>query len=214
LRSERRPPQDSSGKLETVIQRPARGDEGVERTQRMPPTGPAVDPASQFVRRHFAFVWRVLRRLGLSSADADDAAQRVMMAATKRLNEIRVGRERAFLYRTSTFIVARERRSRRRRAEEQAVDLDRERHPGADPEALLSERRALERLDSILNRMPSELRTAFVLFEIEGLSKEEVAEALEIPAGTAASRLRRAREDFARRAQRFALTDGRKGATG
>ena len=180
----------------------------------MPPTGPAGDPASQFVRHHFAFVWRVLRRLGLSSADADDAAQRVMMAATKRLGEIRVGRERAFLYRTSAFIVARERRSQRRRAEEQAVDLDRHRHPGADPEALLSERRALERLDAILNRMPNELRTAFVLFEIEGLSKEEVAEALEIPAGTAASRLRRAREDFARRAQRFALADGPKGATG
>ncbi len=180
----------------------------------MPPTGPATDPATQFVRQHFAFVWRVLRRLGLAPADADDAAQRVMMVATKRLDDIRPGQERAFLYRTSAFIVARERRGRQRRREEPGVELDGESHPGGDPEALLVERRALERLDAVLVGMPDDLRAAFVLFEIEGLSKVEVAEALEIPAGTAASRLRRAREDFARRAHRLVLGDRAKGATG
>jgi RNA polymerase sigma-70 factor, ECF subfamily len=186
----------------------------VELTERMPPTGPADDPASRFVREHFTFVWRVLRRLGLGPADADDAAQRVMMVATQRLGDIQLGRERAFLYRTSSFIVARERKSRRRRLEDETSQLDRERHPGADPEALLSERRALERLDAILESMSSDLKAAFVLFEIEGMSKEEVAEALDIPAGTAASRLRRARQDFARRAHRLALGDRPKGATG
>jgi len=176
--------------------------------------GPADDPASQFARQHFAFVWRVLRRLGLAPADADDAAQRVMMVATQRLDDIRPGQERAFLYRTSAFIAARERRGRQRRREKPGVELDGEAHPGGDPEALLVERRALERLDAVLGGMPDDLKAAFVLFEIEGLSKAEVAEALEIPAGTAASRLRRAREDFARRARRLALGDAAKGATG
>jgi RNA polymerase sigma-70 factor (ECF subfamily) len=180
----------------------------------MPAKGPADDPASLFVRQHFAFVWRVLRRFGLAPADADDAAQRVMMVATQRLDDIRPGQERAFLYRTSAFIAARERRGRRRRREDPGVELDGESHPGGDPEALLVERRALERLDAVLAGMPDDLRAAFVLFEIEGLSKAEVAEALDIPAGTAASRLRRAREEFARRARRLALGSGAKGATG
>lgn len=177
----------------------------------MPP-GTVHDEASEFARRHFAFVWRVLRRLGLASADADDAAQRVMIVATQRLREIRPGQERGFLYRTAAFIAARERRSKNRRREDAVAEPDERRHPGADPEALLSERRALERLDAILERMPTDLRAAFVLFEIEGMSKEEVAQALGIPAGTAASRLRRAREEFARRARRSDRADGSKGA--
>jgi RNA polymerase sigma-70 factor (ECF subfamily) len=178
------------------------------------PAGRTDDPATEFVRQHFAFVWRVLRRLGLSQADADDAAQRVMMVAARRLTDIRPGNERAFLYRTAAFVVAREQRGKRRRREDAELDLDERPHPGTDPEALLSQLRARQRLDAILDRMPDDLRIALVLFEIEGLGKDEVARALGIPAGTAASRLRRAREDFARRVRQMADRDRRKGATG
>ena len=44
--------------------------------------------------------------------------------------------------------------------------------------------------------MTQDLRTAFVLFELEGLSVPEIAEVVKIPTGTVASRLRRAREQF------------------
>jgi RNA polymerase sigma-70 factor (ECF subfamily) len=165
------------------------------------PENDSGDEASRFARRYFDFVWRVLRRLGLSTADADDAAQQVMLIATTRLADIEPGRERAFLFRTATFVASRERRTRRRRPEDSVADLDDREGSGGDPETLLAARRARERLDAVLRQMPQDLRAAFVLFEIEGLSKEEVAHALEIPPGTAASRLRRAREDFARRAR-------------
>jgi RNA polymerase sigma-70 factor (ECF subfamily) len=170
----------------------------------MPPKA-SDDAKTRFVREYFAFVWRVLRRLGLSPADADDAAQRVMLVATARLASIEPGRERAFLFRTAAFIASRERRARRRRPEDSVADLDDWGDAGADPEALLAARRARERLDVVLRQMPDDLRAAFVLFEIEGLTKDEVAEALDIPPGTAASRLRRAREDFARRARHTQL---------
>lgn len=166
----------------------------------MPPNA-SDDAANRFVRDYFDFVWRVLRRFGLSTADADDAAQRVMLTATARLADIEVGRERAFLFRVASFMASRERRGRRRRPEDSVADLDEMAETGADPEALLAARRARQRLDAVLRQMPEDLRAAFVLFEIEGLTKEEVAHALEIPPGTAASRLRRAREDFARRAR-------------
>jgi RNA polymerase sigma-70 factor (ECF subfamily) len=178
----------------------------------MPP-GTSDDAATTFVRQYFDFVWRVLRRLGLSPADADDAAQRVMLAATARLADIEAGSERAFLFRTASFIASRERRGRRRRPEDSTADLDGIEEPGLDPEALLAARRARERLDAVLGQMPDDLRAAFVLFEIEGLTKEEVAHALGIPAGTAASRLRRAREDFARRARHTHLAERPEGAT-
>ena len=49
----------------------------------------------------------------------------------------------------------------------------------------------------------TELKTAFILFELERMTTTEVAEVLGIPRGTAASRLRRARVDFNERVHRI-----------
>ena len=51
-------------------------------------------------------------------------------------------------------------------------------------------------LDRALDAMPGDLRTVFVLFEIEEMTMAEISNVIEIPAGTVASRLRRAREVF------------------
>jgi RNA polymerase sigma-70 factor (ECF subfamily) len=50
--------------------------------------------------------------------------------------------------------------------------------------------------------MRDDLRTVFVLHDIEGLTMAEIADALALNPGTVASRLRRAREDFNRRVTR------------
>jgi RNA polymerase sigma-70 factor (ECF subfamily) len=51
-------------------------------------------------------------------------------------------------------------------------------------------------LDEVLDALPMDLRAPFVLFELEELSTAEIAAMLSVPAGTVASRLRRAREEF------------------
>jgi RNA polymerase sigma-70 factor (ECF subfamily) len=51
-------------------------------------------------------------------------------------------------------------------------------------------------LEELLLAMPLDLRTVLILFELEQLTKTEVAELLGLPVGTAVSRLRRAREEF------------------
>ena len=64
------------------------------------------------------------------------------------------------------------------------------------PEQMLDQKRARELLDEVLGQMTLELRTVFVLYELEELSMTEIAATLRIPQGTVASRLRRARADF------------------
>ena len=70
------------------------------------------------------------------------------------------------------------------------------------PEEQMAERQAREILDDVLNQMPMDLRTVFVLHELEGLEVRQIAEIEEIPVGTASSRLRRAREMFSAIAKR------------
>jgi RNA polymerase sigma-70 factor (ECF subfamily) len=147
---------------------------------------------------HFAFVWRVLRRLGVAADAVDDAAQQVFLVATRRIDCIEQGSERAYLVSTAMRIAAEARRARGSRGcrEQATEDLDAEPGSVPNPEELTDRKRALELLDRVLDAMPFELRTVFVLFEVEGLSTHTMAPMLELPRGTVVSRLRRAREEF------------------
>jgi RNA polymerase sigma-70 factor (ECF subfamily) len=149
-------------------------------------------------REHLPFVWRVLRRLGLSVADADDVAQQVLLTVARRLDDIEPGCERAFLSRTATYIALKARRSEQRRREEPLLEGDGDVAATPNPEELVARRRTLAALDSLLLELPMDLRAVFVLFEIEDMSQDEIALALDIPRGTVGSRLRRARERLAR----------------
>jgi RNA polymerase sigma-70 factor (ECF subfamily) len=75
-------------------------------------------------------------------------------------------------------------------------DMDLRRSQAGRPEELLDHQRAIDLMGRILDGMTLDLRTVFVLSELEGTTMPEVAALLEIPVGTAASRLRRAREAF------------------
>ncbi len=140
---------------------------------------------------HADLVWRLLRRHGLSNAQADDGLQEVFSVALQRLNEIEAGKERSFLC-SSAVMVARR------------VGLSKETLTGTLPE-----QPSLEAIDEqtdanrkrrlvfdLLSRLEEPLRQVLVLQDVEGLSKRETAEALGVPEGTVASRTRRAREVF------------------
>lgn len=147
------------------------------------------------VRDHLDFVERVMRNLGVPESELDDAVQRAFMVVADRLDDIQVGAERGFLFQTSRYLAAHvwRSRARRRRDEEITEHLPSE---ADSPEAMLSQKHARELLDRILDGMPVELRTVFILHEFEELAGPEIASMLDIPVGTAASRLRRARKLF------------------
>lgn len=150
----------------------------------------------RLVDDHFDFVWRLLRRLGLSPADADDAAQHVFMTATQKTASIAAGSDRSFLYGVALRVAQNHKRKLKRRPElGELLGLDL-----ADDKALPDEAAGLgearELLDRLLQGLPSELRRVLVLAEIEQLEVAEIAALEGLPVGTAASRLRRARSSF------------------
>lgn len=152
---------------------------------------------AELLRQHYARVWRTLRQIGVDEAGADDAAQEVFIVLSRRLADIREGSERSFLLSTAVRVAANHRRAGRVRHEvvdEQAVE--KEHDPEPNVEQLLDQKRMRRALDQLVEAWPDEIRTAFVLFELEGLSVPEIAELTDTKQGTVASRLRRARELF------------------
>ncbi len=164
-----------------------------------PVTQSSVDGAARLracVGNHLRAVWRMLRRHGVCEADADDAAQKVFLVLSRKLDVVEVGRELPFLLRTSVLVASETRRAARRRRESSEPPPDLVAPRTSAPDVALEQRQALARLDAILERMDETLRTVFVLHEIEEMTMAEIAETLDVPAGTVASRLRRARETF------------------
>jgi RNA polymerase sigma-70 factor (ECF subfamily) len=152
---------------------------------------------ARLLEANFRPVWRALRRLGVPESTADDATQEVFIIASRKLDAIEPGHERRYLHAVALRVAANARRARNVRPESaESPTIERALAPQPNPEALLDRKQARELLDRVLDAMPDDLRTAFVLFELEGYSGPEVAEMLEIPLGTATSRLRRARETF------------------
>jgi len=150
---------------------------------------------ARLFRDHLDVVWRTARRFGLSSAEAEDAAQQVFLVASKRLPDIPTDAERSFLVGAAINVARTMLRSKLRKREDLV-----EEHDAMDgrpnPEELLGRARACAAADRIVASMPEDLRVAFVLFELEEMTMIEVSEVLGIPAGTVASRIRRARDVF------------------
>jgi RNA polymerase sigma-70 factor (ECF subfamily) len=159
------------------------------------------------VDAQFDSIGRLLRGLGVPEADVDDRAQEVFIVAARRIDEVPLGGERGFLYRTAMNIAAHARRTIARRREMPLADLELLAHePSA--EDLVDRRKARAYLDALIDDMPVELRVVFVLFEVHELPTVEIAELLEIAPGTVASRLRRARAHFERRMQQWRARKG------
>ena len=163
-----------------------------------PVAAPSVERSIRtLVAEQHAFVWRVLRGFGLSAADAEDATQQVFMVAARKLQDIVPGRERAFVYGAALRVANNARRGLRRRREVPSDDEP----DTAEPESVGPERkselvRARSLLAELLQELPERQRRVLVLAEVEQLEVPEIAALEGIPVGTAASRLRVARQQF------------------
>lgn len=153
---------------------------------------------------HYDLVWRSLRRFGVPEADVDDAAQEAFMVFSRRIEQVERGKERAFLLGTAYRVASDARRARQRRPGlDGATEPDTLTDGAPSLEDLTDRRRARALLEEVLESMPEDARAVFVLYELEGLAGRAIAEALDLPQGTVASRLRRGREAYEQAVRRI-----------
>jgi RNA polymerase sigma-70 factor (ECF subfamily) len=167
--------------------------------ERTPATEVATFP--EVYRAHFRFVWRTLGRLGAREADLLDLTQNVFIVVHRQLAGFE-GRSEltTWLFSICRLVVKDYLRSApiRREVLVDVGELSKRVGASDSPLRRLDSDDLGRTLEAILDRLPEKLRTAFVLFELDEMSGEDIAQLLEVPVGTVRSRLRLAREAFQR----------------
>ncbi len=142
---------------------------------------------ANLIAKHRMRLVRTAANLLRDRHEAEDVAQEAFLKAFREIHKLRDDRAfSGYLYRICVRLCMD--RLRLKRAD--VIEFDRsEPHEGGTVE-----NRVL--IEKLLRKLPLELRTTLVLREIEQLSYEEVAEAMNVPVGTVRSRLHAARERF------------------
>ena len=147
-----------------------------------------------------AVVWRMLRRFGVSAARVDEAVSHVFDVLTRRLDDVALGKEQAFLIQVCGRVASEFRRGDARRARNEQQSAAEATLEAPSPEELFERHEARALLDEVLEAIEPDARLVFVLHEMDQWSAARIADSLGLPPGTVASRLRRAREQFERAA--------------
>ena len=143
---------------------------------------------------HAEFLWRTLRRLGVPEADVEDAAQEAFVVVHRRLADFE-GRSslRTWLFEIARRVAA-DWRQRAHVRRETTIDEAPERTTSGDlATELIARKQARAKLDLALAELDDEKREVFVLFELEQLPMQAVADAVGCPLQTAYARLYAAR---------------------
>jgi RNA polymerase sigma-70 factor (ECF subfamily) len=160
----------------------------------------------EIVKRHAGLVLGLGRRVLGNRAEAEDLLQDVFMKVHRSLSTFRGESSLKTWIARVTMNAARNRRRDEGRRLRLVSSLDAPLKDGEDStlgdrvadcapdaERLALSTEARTRIETAIHALPPEFREALVLREIEGLSYDEIAAALEINVGTVKSRLARAR---------------------
>lgn len=155
-------------------------------------------------------VWNVAYRMTGDFDEAEDLAQDVFVTAWRKLASFRG--ESAFstwLYRITVNKALNAKKSGRalhRLSDEETANLvDMEAFTHQNPSAGVEQLETERILAGLLARLEPERRLALILREIEGLSYEQIAEAMDTPVGTVRSRISRAREELEAEAKKTGI---------
>ena len=155
---------------------------------------------------HLDAAFNLARWLTGSRADAEDVVQEAMVRALTYFPTYRGGNARAWvlqIVRNTAYGALKTRRGERAIAPtgvEDGGELESIPDRAPDPEKALILSDDLRRVDTLIERLPAELREALVLRELEELSYREIAQITAVPIGTVMSRLWRARRLLAQTA--------------
>ncbi len=155
---------------------------------------------SELFERHFDELYRFFRNK--TDDGVDDLIQQTLLGCLKGLDRFRQGAS----FRTWLFAIAKNElydhyHARRRRDENVDIGEVSVADLGTTPSHAVARRREHQLLLAALRSIPLDLQVALELYYWEGLDGAELAEALDVPEGTARSRLRRGKEVLAARMQ-------------
>jgi RNA polymerase sigma-70 factor, ECF subfamily len=156
---------------------------------------------------HFDFVLRVARRLGTPESEAEDVVHDVFVVVHKKLDRFEGGRLTTWLYRITANVVSERHRRRRVRSAFESMRVWIGGEPSESPERSAERSSATRAVERVLERMNPKKREVFALFELEGLSGDEIAERLACPVNTVWTRLYHARKQFLEIAKRLRVLD-------
>lgn len=145
--------------------------------------------------RHGGPVQRFLYRLRGAGPDVDDLLHATFIEAFRSAKRFR-GRAqvRTWLFGIAVNISRRDLRGEDRRRAFLALWAERPRDGGTRPDHLVEHQQLVARMVDVLARLPHDLRAAYLLCEVEGLSGAEAAQALGVRPGTLGRRLYDARQ--------------------
>jgi RNA polymerase sigma-70 factor (ECF subfamily) len=176
----------------------------------------AIPSFAEVYQQYFDFVWRSARRLGVRETAVEDLVQEIFVIIHRRLPGFE-GRStlRTWLYGIVLRVAREHRRVSQRADARRGYVEDGECEESPDRGTLADEQLALAQvgriLEQTLDAMPVEQRDVFVMVELEELTIPETAALVGEKINTVYSRLRLARESFARAAARHRARDGWRG---
>ena len=150
-------------------------------------------------REERALYRHALRIVGTTS-DAEDIVQDALFSAWRSIASFQGLSFRAWLFRIATNRALDQLRSRKRRPElpldppdDDEVTWAEPVAPGPDLTQLAGDREALAAVETALQALPAEQRTALLLRDVEGFAYEEIAVITSVEIGTVKSRIHRGR---------------------
>ena len=159
------------------------------------------------VKKYQSRIVSLANRMVKDSATAEDIAQETFIKAYRALPNFR--QDSAFytwLYRIGINTAKNHLSSRHRTPSSHNEEFDEASQMGrpqlqeqATPERQLMAEDLKKVIDQSLAELPEELKVAFLLRELEGLSYEDISHIMECPIGTVRSRIFRARESISKR---------------
>jgi RNA polymerase sigma-70 factor (ECF subfamily) len=159
----------------------------------------------ELVRAYQHRVFGVAFRMLGNAAEAEEMAQETFLRAHRGLAEFRGDAKLStWLYAITSRLclnrLASGERSMTRAGDAGLMQIPNE---AGGPDVVLDQTELEAALHRAIAELPDERRIVVVLRDLEGLSYEEIAEALDLPTGTVRSRLHRARLDLKDKLERF-----------
>jgi RNA polymerase sigma-70 factor, ECF subfamily len=154
------------------------------------------DSLEAIYSEHSLFVWRSLRRLGVSEEQVADAMQDVFLVVHRKIGDFE-GRStmRTWLFGISMRVASEYVRRDPRRREQSLANLS-VASTGPSPVEHAARSEAVRLLYALLADLSPEQRATFILAELEQMSVPEIATSVDASVHTVTSRLKAARQRF------------------